>query len=484
MTQTAGTAPSRKMEFVPYGASGPDTSKKVTAQYNPNQLQYTITNTAARGSGTQRVQKVDESSAKLTVELVFDTTHNGDDVRTLTEKVAQLMKPDAKSKVPPKVDVSWGAFKFTGIFDSYKETIDYFSEDGVPLRATVSVSLSSPADKNKVPLMLFHFSGGATSAAIAETNRVGSPDERAVESPTRSGQSMNDVAAAGGDPSRDHELAAENGIEDIRDPSEETDTLVVPEDEPELLDAVAFASAGAAAGASAGASAGFSAGASAGFSAGASAGFSAGASAGFSAGASAGFSAGASAGFSAGASAGFSAGASAGFSAGAGAGFSAGAGAGFSAGAGAEFSAGAGAGFSADAGTGFTAGAFAGASGGAFAGASGFAGASASGGAFAQASFTADAGGSWSSGPLAGSAASAGVSASEGAFALLRAPSSPPRRPFDAGLLVTRSETTSTTVSETTTYAVGGKAVGATATYRTEVGQSSSFHSKIIFEED
>ena len=40
----------------------------ITAQYNPTSLQYTITNTAAKGSGTQRTQKVDDSVAKLTQE--------------------------------------------------------------------------------------------------------------------------------------------------------------------------------------------------------------------------------------------------------------------------------------------------------------------------------------------------------------------------------------------------------------------------------
>ncbi|WP_437723491.1 CIS tube protein [Sorangium sp. So ce861] len=506
--------PSKKVEFYRLDANGnPPGTPTVTAQYNPTQLQYTITNTAARGSGSQRTQRVDESSAKLNIELIFDTTDTGQDVRLKTQEVAVLMEPDQSTKVPPKVDVVWGAFKFRGIFDSYRETIDFFSEDGIPLRATVSLTMSSPAEENRVPPAVFHFAQGGRAAGFSGQAQLGA----AVETPARSGP-VSRTAQEAGDPSRARDIAAANGVEDIRNPSGETDTLVVPESEPELLEAVAFASGGVGAGFSAGVSAGFSAGVGAGFSAGVGAGFSAGVGAGFSAGVGAGFSAGAGAGagFSAGAGAGFSAGAGAGFSAGAGAGFSAGAGAGagfsagagagfsagagagagFSAGAGAGFSAGAGAGFSAGAGAGFSAGAGAGFSAGAGAGFSAGAGAGFSAGAragysagagarFSSGAGFADAGGSFSSGPMAGSLASAGVSASQGAFAFLRAPAPPPRRPLDASRLLVRTESTTYAITRQTQYAVGGRVIGeGSASYRAEVGQSGTFSSKITFEED
>src|SRR5262249_26256060 len=35
----------------------------------------------------------------------------------------------------------WGTFTFTGISDSFRETLDFFSPEGVPLRSTVALSL-------------------------------------------------------------------------------------------------------------------------------------------------------------------------------------------------------------------------------------------------------------------------------------------------------------------------------------------------------
>ena len=36
----------------------------------------------------------------------------------------------------------WGTFQFTGLVDSYNETLEFFSASGVPLRASVSLSLT------------------------------------------------------------------------------------------------------------------------------------------------------------------------------------------------------------------------------------------------------------------------------------------------------------------------------------------------------
>lgn len=308
----SGEQPSKRMTFTT--VAGSPTS--IEAQFNPTSLQYTITNTAQRGSGQQRQQRIDDSSAKLTFDLIFDSTHTGSNVRLQTEAIAKLMAPVGQEKVPPQVKVEWGEFSFTGIVDSYKETIDYFSTEGVPLRAAVSLGMSNVSDKkNKAPSSVFEF---ATPGAGTEVDG----EDFAVDVPTGD-RSTTDMATAGGDPSRGRDLARANGVEDPRNPGGSTDTMTIDDAGPELGDPLAFAT-----GASVGASAGFGASAGAGFGASAGAGFSGGASvgAGFSAGASAGFSGGASAGFSAGA------GADAGFSAGAGANARLSAGAGISAG--------------------------------------------------------------------------------------------------------------------------------------------------------
>lgn len=115
--------------------------------FNPVSLEYTVTNSLKdTGSGNRNKQYVSQATGKLSMELIFDTTHTGEDVRLTSRRLAQMMKPaDAEKdedKAPPVVLFEWGNFKFQGMFEQYKETLDFFSANGVPLRAKVSVSLA------------------------------------------------------------------------------------------------------------------------------------------------------------------------------------------------------------------------------------------------------------------------------------------------------------------------------------------------------
>ena len=106
--------------------------------FNPASLQYTVSNTLKdQGSGAKKKQYVSQTTAKLTMDLVFDTTDTGDDVRETTDKMAKLLKPHGPSgkQVPPLVEFGWGVYRFTGMVEQYKETLDFFAASGVPLRS-------------------------------------------------------------------------------------------------------------------------------------------------------------------------------------------------------------------------------------------------------------------------------------------------------------------------------------------------------------
>ena len=45
--------------------------------------------------------------------------------------------------MPPLVEFGWGVYRFTGMVEQYKETLDFFAAGGVPLRAGVNLTLSS-----------------------------------------------------------------------------------------------------------------------------------------------------------------------------------------------------------------------------------------------------------------------------------------------------------------------------------------------------
>jgi hypothetical protein len=321
--------------------------KALTVQFNPASLKLSFANKSAGGdqAGGNSKQHVGSGTTKMTVELLFDTTKDGSDVRKQTEKVAYFIKPkDKKKPAPPGIGFYWGTFIFRGVVESMDETIDYFSAEGVPLRATIGLSLSQQDIK---------FDFGKPGPSAQDTGAGGgsaanSPGQTPME-PARPGDSVQSMAGRNGNSSDWKSVAAANNIDD---------PLRLPAGSLLDMNAGIGGSAGAAIGGGIAAGASFSAGASASLSAGASAdlGFSAGigGGAGFSAGA--GASAGFGAGASAGASAGFGAGASAGFGAGASAGFGAGASAGFGAGASADFGAGADFGADANAEASFTAG--------------------------------------------------------------------------------------------------------------------------------
>jgi hypothetical protein len=278
---TAGTAPTERVKIQRVDGNGQPTGEVITAQFNPTSMQYTINNSAAEGSSRKRSRAVDESTAKLTLDLLFDTTDTGRDVRGDTEKIAKLMEPGGNRQTAV-CQVTWGAFKFKGALDQYRETIDFFSSDGMPLRASLSLGFSSVPEKNKTPKEVFRFASGKKTSVT--DGDVQASDE-VYEVPVPETGSPSELANLTGDPSRARDIARDNGIEDIRSGSDVAATLLVA-DAPVLDGPVAFATGGA--GFSASAGAGFSASAGAGFSASAGAGFSASAGAGFSASASAG----------------------------------------------------------------------------------------------------------------------------------------------------------------------------------------------------
>jgi hypothetical protein len=270
----------------------------VEVQFNPQTLKLTYANEnkSANSPGGSASQYVGNGTTKLAVELLFDTSQTGTDVRYWSAKVGYFIQPtkqrDQKNKrVPPGISFEWGTFEFPGVVDSLQETLDYFSEDGVPLRATIALGIS------RLDIVFPDIAPPETAPSAGQPGTA--PLDQA-----RAGDNVAKMAAKRGDSANWKTRAAANNIDDPLHLSAGA-----------MLDMNAGASAGVGASIGAGASAGIEAGADIGFSAGLGGGV--GFSAGASATASAGIGAGASIGISGGISAG--AGASVGVSGGAGA---------------------------------------------------------------------------------------------------------------------------------------------------------------------
>lgn len=184
--------------------SGPNKDKKIQVHFNPASLQYTVANTqdpnAKKDAKGKAVQYVSQSTAKLTMDLVFDTTLTGEDVRTTTGSMASMMRPD-KNKVPPNVEFGWGLYTFTGVVDQYKETLDFFSPDGVPLRSSINLTLS----QNEA-----EFTSKKNPPAAVDTDLAPEP----VVVP--GGQAPSSVANSVGDPRAARAIASVNASASLR----------------------------------------------------------------------------------------------------------------------------------------------------------------------------------------------------------------------------------------------------------------------------
>ena len=254
-----------------FNAVGGKRAIDVEVHFNPASLQYTLSNAMKpeNGNDPKSKQYVSQTSAKLTMDLVFDTTHTGQDVRGTktpppgqpagTDQMARLLKPDGPKgrQVPPLVEFSWGTYRFVGTVEQYKETIDYFSPEGVPLRSSVNLTLASQD-------VQFDSSDNPNAAVDRALNT------EAVMLPTSTGPSGGPagVSTALGDPRAARAIAAVNGSASLRF-SGGAD-LAVAADAGITLSAAAAFSTGALAGFGIGGSMG--GGVSAGFGAGASAG--------------------------------------------------------------------------------------------------------------------------------------------------------------------------------------------------------------------
>jgi hypothetical protein len=205
--------------------------KKVQVQFNPETLKVTYSNQVvppANGGAQPQgkkaaIQYVGKGTTKLSVQLWFDVTarlpegadSTIDDVRLLTRDVAYFITPvpDKKDKtkfIPPGVRFLWGSFQFDGILESLDESLEYFSPEGKPLRASMTLSLTQQE-------IQFQFGDAAAKpppAAAGAGKKPPSGTQPLTQAP--GGSNMPGLADAAGHGGNWQGIAAANGIENPR----------------------------------------------------------------------------------------------------------------------------------------------------------------------------------------------------------------------------------------------------------------------------
>jgi len=223
-----------KAELLELDSDGnPITASKVVVQFNPESLKVAFANqivppaTAAGGGNAQdqretaALQFVGKGTTKLGVQLWFDATaplpegqSPTDDVRKLTQRIAYFITPQksknpqyADKNVPPAARFRWGTFQFDGIVESMEEALEFFSSDGRPLRASVSLAMT----QQKIQ---FAFNPDAKPSAPAG-QRGPAPGTSPLDQ-VKSGDSIQSLAASIGRPDDWQKIAAANNIENPR----------------------------------------------------------------------------------------------------------------------------------------------------------------------------------------------------------------------------------------------------------------------------
>jgi hypothetical protein len=192
---------------------------RVRVQFNPETLKVSFANEVKKPEGAQggtaALQFVGTGTTKLSLQLWFDvnapqpdqpTGATGadkvTDVRRLTQSVAQFMMPsDATKKAPRAVRFIWGTFVFDGVMETLEESLELFSPDGRPLRASVTVSLT----QQRVTFSFFE----------AEKKKGGQkPPKQLTAAPA--GATVQGLASSAGKGDDWQDIAAANGIENPR----------------------------------------------------------------------------------------------------------------------------------------------------------------------------------------------------------------------------------------------------------------------------
>jgi hypothetical protein len=172
--------------------------------FNPNQYQLTRGNqfaeVAVPGLGAPPLQFIRGNARTLSMQLFFDTydpvdanVTQGSDVRQYTQQIINLLEVDSELHAPPICFFNWGSLSFVGVLERADQTFTMFRSTGIPVRATMDVSLKEVGQEQAERLQ---------SADFTKRHVV------------RRGETLSSIAAEKyGDPALWRPIAEENGLD-------------------------------------------------------------------------------------------------------------------------------------------------------------------------------------------------------------------------------------------------------------------------------
>jgi hypothetical protein len=203
-----------------------DGGMRMSVQFNPATLRVSYANQVQTNdqSTSSATQFVGRGSSKMSIDLLFDVSMPIEDsafeasgkladVREVTRKVVAFITPKQEGQgkdehfVPPGLRFEWGSFSFDGIVESLDETLELWSEDGRPLRAGVTLSLSQQG-------IIFNYQPRDAQAGAPPGAR---PAGTTPLQPARADESIQGMLARSGATTANWKaVASANGIENPR----------------------------------------------------------------------------------------------------------------------------------------------------------------------------------------------------------------------------------------------------------------------------
>lgn len=124
---------------------GENKYKEIFLQFNPSAYTVEESNEFSEkklmGFKGAIYQFTGSKKSDLSLELMFDSTSFGSDVRDLIKPLDIIFDIDRELHTPPPCRFIWGSFTFDGIVSALKKDFTFFYHDGVPGRVKLSVTL-------------------------------------------------------------------------------------------------------------------------------------------------------------------------------------------------------------------------------------------------------------------------------------------------------------------------------------------------------
>lgn len=142
-------------------------SKELEVLFNPSEYQLSsqvnYADLQVPGLNSSIVQFIAGQSDRLSMTLHLDTytktqeisiipfmkPDDPEDVRDTVLEMMKLLDVDGKLHAPPLSQFSWGSVNFKGVVDSIQCTYTMFTEEGIPVRARLEVSMRSVREPGK-----------------------------------------------------------------------------------------------------------------------------------------------------------------------------------------------------------------------------------------------------------------------------------------------------------------------------------------------